>query len=145
MQSEESADAMTAHEFPFQLSDEEWRERLTDEQYRILRQGGTECAFSGVYDKDADGIYRCAGCGNELFDSADMFDSGTGWPSFTRPIREDALVEREDRSHGMIRTEILCGNCGGHLGHVFSDGPQPTGLRHCINLVALNFEPRATE
>ncbi len=145
-QSEEAGQEMAEHEFPFQLSDEEWRERLTEEQYRVLREGGTECAFSGeYYEAHEDGIYHCAGCGNELFDSADKFDSGTGWPSFTRPISEDALVEREDRSHGMIRTEILCANCGGHLGHVFSDGPDPTGLRHCINSVALKFEPRAEQ
>ena len=144
-QVEEAGEKMAEHEFPFRLSDEQWRERLTEEQYRVLREGGTECAFSGEYDKKADGIYRCAGCGNELFDSADMFDSGTGWPSFTRPIREDALVERQDRSHGMIRTEIVCGNCGGHLGHVFPDGPRPTGMRHCLNLVALDFEPRADD
>jgi peptide-methionine (R)-S-oxide reductase len=125
------------------ITEEEWRQRLTDEQFYVLRRAGTERAFSGRYwnSKD-DGVYRCAGCGSELFDSHDKFDSGTGWPSFTRPVAGERVDEEVDRSHGMVRTEVTCANCGGHLGHVFEDGPQPTGLRYCMNSAALDLESR---
>jgi peptide-methionine (R)-S-oxide reductase len=121
-------------------TDEEWRELLTDEEYRVLREQGTEPKFSGEYlGKDDDGVYRCAGCGAELFDSETKFDSNSGWPSFY-DAREGAVEFREDRSHGMVRTEVVCARCGGHLGHVFDDGPEPTGKRFCMNSVALEFE-----
>jgi peptide-methionine (R)-S-oxide reductase len=127
--------------FPFQLTDAEWRARLTPEQYRILRGHGTERAGSCAlnYEKRA-GTFSCAGCGQKLFKSGKKFESGTGWPSFDQPL-EGAVGTTEDRSFGMHRTEVHCSNCGGHLGHVFPDGPPPTGLRYCINGEAMNFEP----
>ena len=123
-------------------SDIEWREQLSPEQYRILRQAGTERAFTGPFWNSKDkGIYSCAGCGEELFVSDTKFDSGCGWPSYFEPVKADAVTEYRDTTHGMIRTEVRCNNCGGHLGHVFPDGPPPTGLRYCINGHAMKFEP----
>ncbi|HZB74896.1 MAG TPA: peptide-methionine (R)-S-oxide reductase MsrB [Solirubrobacteraceae bacterium] len=127
-----------------QKSDAEWREELTPEQYRILREAGTEPAFSGRYwDSHDDGVFRCAACGAELFDSTTKFESGSGWPSFTEPKIAEAIETRRDISHGMIRTEVVCRRCGGHLGHVFDDGPSDQGgLRYCINSAALDLEKR---
>lgn len=123
-------------------SDEEWRQVLDEEQYRILREHGTERAFTGPYANSKDeGIYRCAGCGTDLFASDTKFDSGTGWPSFYQPVAETNVETQEDRSFFMRRTEVHCRRCGGHLGHVFPDGPRPTGERYCINGAALDFTP----
>jgi len=123
-------------------TDEEWREVLDDEEYRILRERGTEPRGTGEFlDKKDDGTYTCAGCGNALFDADTKFDSGTGWPSFYDVIAEGNVETRTDTRHGMSRIEVVCGNCDGHLGHVFQDGPEPTGKRYCINSAALDFEP----
>jgi len=128
------------------LSEAEWRDRLSPEQYHVLREGGTERAFTGKYEKNkAPGLYKCAGCGAPLFDADTKYDSGSGWPSYYRPLESDAVEEISDSSHGMVRTEVRCAKCEGHLGHVFPDGPQPTGLRYCINSASLDFEMDKSE
>jgi len=123
-------------------SDDEWRKLLTPEQFHVLREKGTERAFTGAfYESHDDATYLCAACGNELFSSDCKFDSGSGWPSFTQPSQTDSVQTESDRSHGMVRTEVMCSRCGGHLGHVFEDGPSPNGLRFCINSAALKPAP----
>ncbi len=122
------------------MTEKEWKERLSPEQYEVLRKGGTERAFTGEYWNNHEaGMYVCAGCGEALFNSLDKFDSGTGWPSFSCPAPGAAVAEETDRKFGMTRTEVKCRNCGGHLGHVFNDGPPPTGLRYCMNSAALTL------
>ena len=126
--------------------DDAWSAELTPEQYQVLRRAGTEPAFSGRYwDCHDDGMYRCAGCGAELFDAATKFESGTGWPSFSEPVVAEAVEVHRDLSHGMLRTEVVCRRCGGHLGHVFDDGPGPGGQRFCINSLSLDLAERPSE
>ena len=134
----------TTMKFPFQRTEAEWRKLLTPEQYRVLREAGTERAFTGKYwDAKEPGVYRCAACGAVLFTSKDKFDSGCGWPSFSDLAAKGTVIERNDDSLGMRRTEVVCANCGSHLGHVFDDGPAPTGLRYCINSVSIDLSTNA--
>ena len=129
--------------YPIMKTNDEWKKQLTEEQYRVLREKGTERAYTGEYvDHHATGAYLCAACGQELFGSETKFDSGTGWPSFYQPVDKGSVSVATDSSHGMQRDEVVCGRCGGHLGHVFNDGPRPTGLRYCINSVSLKFEEK---
>ena len=139
-------DAAPTDEPPVQRSEAEWRESLTPMQYHVLREAGTERAFSGaLLNEHADGTYHCAACGAVLFTSDTKFDSGSGWPSFYDTVDADAVDLVEDRSHGMVRTEVRCHRCGSHLGHLFPDGPQPTGQRYCMNSVSLSLEKAAEE
>ena len=138
---QEKAEQKSSHTFEVVKTEEEWKQQLTPEQFDILRNKGTEYAFTGEYwDNKETGTYYCAGCHNPLFDSETKFKSGTGWPSFYTFIGDTNVVEELDTSYGWNRTEVLCGRCGGHLGHVFEDGPAPTGLRYCINSASLSFE-----
>lgn len=130
------------YKYPVEKTEQQWQKELNEDEYYVLRQKGTERPFTGVYNNfKKEGTYLCAACGAELFSSDTKFDSGSGWPSFYRPLSEKSVEEHRDYSHGMIRTEIVCARCGGHLGHVFNDGPKPTGQRYCINSVSLDFKP----
>ena len=143
---EQSRQPTTPDEQPLPRTEAEWRERLTSEQFEVLRHKGTERAFTGEYAfTKEDGVYRCAGCGAELFSSETKYESGTGWPSFWQPIESDAVELHEDKSLFMRRTEVTCARCGGHLGHVFNDGPRPTGERYCMNSVSLQLDPTDEE
>ena len=143
---DQSRQPTTPDEQPLPRTEAEWRERLTSEQFEVLRNKGTERAFTGEYAfSKEDGVYRCAGCGAELFSSETKYESGTGWPSFWQPIESDAVELHEDKSLFMRRTEVTCARCGGHLGHVFNDGPRPTGERYCMNSVSLQLDPTDEE
>lgn len=134
---------MAKRKFEVVKSEAEWKKILSPEAFTVLRKQGTERAYTGNYwDNHETGTYSCAGCGNELFSSTHKFESGTGWPSFYKPITKGKVLDEKDESHGMVRTEVVCNKCGGHLGHVFNDGPQPTGLRYCINSVSLTFKKK---
>lgn len=134
------ADQESKKTYEVKKTEDEWKQVLTPFEFQILREKGTEYAFTGEYYKHKEkGLYVCAGCGNELFTSDSKYDSGCGWPSFYEPMSDERIGEHEDRSHGMVRTEIVCNKCGGHLGHVFPDGPKPTGLRYCVNSASLDF------
>jgi peptide-methionine (R)-S-oxide reductase len=138
----QSNNSNTVKKFQVEKSQEEWLKELGPERFRILRQAGTEKPYSGeLYSLNSQGVYACAGCENPLFTSNTKFDAHCGWPSFYQPVNDSAMVEIADYSHGMIRTEVRCGKCGGHLGHVFPDGPKPSGLRYCINSLSLQFNP----
>jgi peptide-methionine (R)-S-oxide reductase len=137
------AEAKTTENLPVEKSDAEWRQELTPQEYQVLRQHGTERAGTSPLNREKrDGVFKCAGCGAELFPSETKYESGSGWPSFFKPLDEGSVATTTDRSHGMVRTEAHCAKCGGHLGHVFPDGPAPTGLRYCMNGLSLKFEPK---
>jgi peptide-methionine (R)-S-oxide reductase len=136
-------DTLKDGKYPFQRTEKEWKTILTSKEYRILRDKGTEFPYTNEYhDLKKEGIYVCGGCGQELYSSEHKYDSGTGWPSFWKPIADSLVAEEVDNSYFMTRTEIVCSNCGGHLGHVFDDGPRPTGLRYCMNSAAMDFIPK---
>lgn len=142
-QHEESAGNAGENKFVITKTEEEWKKELTPQEYKVLREKGTEYAFSGKYYLNKKkGMYLCAACGNELFSSETKYDSGSGWPSFYKPISKDNINEINDHSMGDVRTEVICSRCGGHLGHVFPDGPKPTGLRYCVNSIALDFKEK---
>ncbi|MGO9855118.1 MAG: peptide-methionine (R)-S-oxide reductase MsrB [Acidimicrobiales bacterium] len=140
------SDKQDATTFEITKADAEWKAQLTPDRYAVLRRAGTEPPWSGeLLHVDGEGVFRCAGCGAELFDTGSKFDSGSGWPSFDRARSAGTILERKDRSFGVTRTEIVCARCGGHLGHVFPDGPTDTGLRYCVNSLSLTYEPEAEE
>ncbi|HET8860488.1 peptide-methionine (R)-S-oxide reductase MsrB [Marivirga sp.] len=141
--SSEKSSGLKNHTFEVQKTEAEWKEILGPTEYKVLREAGTERAFTGKYnDFKKEGIYLCNGCKTKLFSSETKYESGTGWPSFYKPLNDENVLEIEDRSLGMVRTEVVCGSCGGHLGHVFNDGPKPTGLRYCLNSAALDFKEK---